>query len=57
MIELPLIAGAFVAGILMFLAPCTLPIVPAYLAFIAGVPLQLLSGGDIAARARARRVV
>ncbi len=28
--------GAFVAGVLMFLAPCTLPIVPGYLAFIAG---------------------
>jgi len=36
--DLPLFVGAFVAGILMFLAPCTLPIVPGYLAFIAGVP-------------------
>lgn len=36
--ELPLVVGAFVAGVLMFLAPCTLPIVPGYLAFIAGVP-------------------
>lgn len=32
---MPLIVGAFVAGFLMFLAPCTLPIVPGYLAFIA----------------------
>src|SRR3569832_950780 len=30
--------AAFIAGLLMFLAPCTLPIVPGYLAFIAGVP-------------------
>lgn len=36
--DLPLVIGAFVAGVLMFLAPCTLPIVPGYLAFIAGVP-------------------
>ena len=36
--DLPLFVGAFVAGLLMFLAPCTLPIVPGYLAFIAGVP-------------------
>ena len=36
MIEIPLFVGAFVAGVLMFLAPCTLPIVPGYLAFIAG---------------------
>lgn len=27
---------AFIAGILMFLAPCTLPLVPGFLAFIAG---------------------
>ncbi|MEK7613244.1 MAG: cytochrome c biogenesis protein CcdA [Patescibacteria group bacterium] len=36
MFEVALIPGAFIAGILMFLAPCTLPIVPGYLAFIAG---------------------
>lgn len=34
--ELALVPAAFIAGVLMFLAPCTLPIVPAYLAFIAG---------------------
>lgn len=33
---LALAPAAFVAGVLMFLAPCTLPIVPGYLAFIAG---------------------
>lgn len=33
-----LIIPAFIAGLLMFLAPCTLPLVPGYLAFIAGVP-------------------
>lgn len=36
-ISLGLIVASFIAGVLMFLAPCTLPIVPAYLAFIAGV--------------------
>jgi cytochrome c-type biogenesis protein len=35
---LALIPSAFLAGVLMFLAPCTLPVVPGYLAFIAGVP-------------------
>lgn len=29
--------SVFIAGIIMFLAPCTLPLVPAYLAFISGV--------------------
>jgi cytochrome c-type biogenesis protein len=36
MMSLSLIPAAFLAGVLMFLAPCTLPIVPGYLAFIAG---------------------
>ncbi len=35
---LSLAPAAFLAGVLMFLAPCTLPIVPGFLAFIAGVP-------------------
>src|SRR5487761_888099 len=38
MTMLALAPAAFLAGVLMFLAPCTLPIVPGYLAFIAGVP-------------------
>lgn len=29
--------AAFIAGVFMFLAPCTLPLIPAYLAFISGV--------------------
>ncbi len=40
---LVLIPGAFVAGLLMFLAPCTLPIVPGYLLYIAGVPQEEIS--------------
>src|SRR3989344_1066732 len=53
--DVPLFAGAFVAGMLMFLAPCTLPVVPGYLAFIAGIPLSALS--NPAAKRSARRVV
>ena len=37
------IISAFVAGLFMFLAPCTLPLVPGYLAFISGVSLQDLN--------------
>ena len=42
---LTLLPAAFLAGMLMFLAPCTLPIVPGYLAFIAGVPEGTASTG------------
>lgn len=33
------IVSAFIAGLLTFLAPCTLPLVPGYLGFISGVSL------------------
>lgn len=36
-ISLAFIGSAFLAGLLTFLAPCTLPLVPAYLGFISGV--------------------
>lgn len=35
-----LIGPAFLAGVLTFLAPCTLPLVPAYIAFISGSSLD-----------------
>ncbi|MBI2450783.1 MAG: sulfite exporter TauE/SafE family protein [Parcubacteria group bacterium] len=37
--DLSLIISAFFAGLLTFLAPCTLPLAPGYLAFISGVSL------------------
>ncbi|MBI3421180.1 MAG: sulfite exporter TauE/SafE family protein [Candidatus Sungbacteria bacterium] len=40
--EFSLIVPAFIAGILTFLAPCTLPLVPGYLGFISGVSSQAL---------------
>jgi cytochrome c-type biogenesis protein len=39
-ISLAFIGSAFVAGLLTFLAPCTLPLVPAYLGFISGVDVS-----------------
>lgn len=38
--DLSLIIPAFIAGVLTFLAPCTLPIVPGYLGFISGSSLE-----------------
>jgi cytochrome c-type biogenesis protein len=35
--SISLIISAFIAGFLTFFAPCTLPLVPGYLAFLAGV--------------------
>ena len=34
--------GAFIAGLLSFLSPCVLPLVPAYLSFISGVSVDAL---------------
>lgn len=43
---------AFIAGMLTFLAPCTLPLVPGYLGFISGASLDDLKDPEKANRAR-----
>lgn len=48
------IFSAFTAGVLMFLAPCTLPLVPAYLGFISGVSTKELEDKDKGAAVRKR---
>lgn len=47
-----LIAPSFVAGILTFLAPCTLPLVPGYLGFISGTSLRDLKDPQKSKKAR-----
>ena len=47
--------GAFIAGLLSFLSPCVLPIVPPSLAFIAGVSFQDIETGDARTRFRVLR--
>jgi cytochrome c-type biogenesis protein len=49
---LPALLIAFSAGILSFLSPCVLPIVPPYLAYMGGVSVTDMEG-DTAARRRA----
>lgn len=45
--------GAAIAGLLSFLSPCVLPMVPFYLAYMAGLSVQeLRDGGSIAPGAR-----
>ncbi len=38
--------GAFLAGLLSFVSPCVLPLVPPYLCFLAGTTLDQLTGED-----------
>lgn len=40
---------AFIAGLVSFLSPCVLPIVPSYVSFVTGLTLDELSGGANAA--------
>jgi len=46
---------AFSAGLLSFLSPCILPLIPSYLAFITGISLEEMSAVDN--RKKARKVV
>jgi len=50
--DLNLVIPAFIAGVLTFLAPCTLPLVPGYLAFISGASLGDLKDPTKAKQAR-----
>lgn len=50
--EFSLVIPAFIAGLLTFLAPCTLPLVPAYLGFISGVRPDELANPATAQAAR-----
>ena len=50
-------AGAALAGLLSFLTPCVLPMVPFYLCYMAGISMSELQGeGDIAPGAQRRLV-
>lgn len=50
------IGAAFVAGLVSFLSPCVLPLVPAYVSYIAGESLEDLTG-ETTARTRAAAVL
>ncbi|MEW6515691.1 MAG: cytochrome c biogenesis protein CcdA [candidate division FCPU426 bacterium] len=48
------LTSAFLAGLISFLSPCVLPLVPAYLSFLAGVSLEeIRQSADHALRRRA----
>jgi cytochrome c-type biogenesis protein len=51
-------ATAFIAGLLSFVSPCVLPLIPGYLSFISGKSLEEMRGGSTgAAEVSARRQV
>lgn len=50
--DFSLIIPTFIAGVLTFLAPCTLPLVPGYLGFISGSSLEDLKNPEKAKKAR-----
>lgn len=52
--DVSLAIPAFIAGLITFLAPCTLPLVPGYLGFISGVSPQDLQDPEKASGARRR---
>lgn len=52
-----LIVSSFFAGIITFLAPCTLPLVPGYIGFISGVSKDELDDPAKAAAARKKIII
>ena len=46
------IAAALVAGMLSFLSPCVLPLVPPYLVYLTGTSLERLAGAETEPRVR-----
>ena len=61
MVENPTYVAAFVAGLLSFVSPCVLPLIPGYLSYISGVTLDDMQGtgsaGASAVAASRRRVL
>lgn len=57
MLSVSLLAATFITGLLTFFAPCTIPLLPAYLAAVSGVSVGSVQGGEVGVRGRGRLVV
>ena len=60
MVENPTFLAAFAAGVLSFISPCVLPLIPGYLSYISGLTLDEMQGtgeGAITLGAARRRVL
>lgn len=51
-LSIAIVISSFIAGLITFLAPCTLPLVPAYLGFISGVSNKDLEDPEKAKKAK-----
>jgi len=51
------VLGALLAGLLSFVTPCVLPLVPPYLGYLAGATLDEVRGESVVARAAQRRMI
>src|SRR5258707_11614429 len=40
------LAGAFLAGLISFLSPCVLPLVPGYISMLSGIGMEQLRNGE-----------
>src|SRR2546427_11505179 len=41
------LAGAFLAGLVSFLSPCVLPLVPGYISMLSGIAMEQLRKGEV----------
>jgi len=60
MVENPTFLAAFAAGVLSFISPCVLPLIPGYLSYISGLTLDEMQGtgdGAMSLGAARRRVL
>jgi cytochrome c-type biogenesis protein len=49
--------GAFIAGLISFLSPCVLPLIPGYISFISGASLKELTGPETIKEARKKAII
>jgi cytochrome c-type biogenesis protein len=49
--------GAFIAGLISFLSPCVLPLIPGYISFISGASLKELTGPETIKEARKKALI
>jgi cytochrome c-type biogenesis protein len=57
LVDLHIYLGVALAGLVSFLSPCVLPLVPPYLGYLGGLSIEQMGGGQALEAAARRRVV